>query len=159
LELPTGQDAYQPAEIQVLIAGNDGVEVLCGTLGEFILKILSDLNMGLFPYTPSSKQINSQLTPLISLLLQQKVWQFQYGLSGELGFDQIHPKFADDCYRIIGSRTFGRYGKVVWQAIRIQAEQWYQEKRYQEKRYQEKRYQKNLIGQAHDHGEKNYARN
>ena len=94
------------------------------------------------PELPS--QLNNQLTPLISLLLQHKIWRYQHGLSGEQGFYQIHPQFADECYRIVGSRSFGRYGQVVWQAIRIQAEQWYQEKQ-------------NRTESIHRQGEKMYA--
>ncbi|NEX23581.1 hypothetical protein G3480_25445 [Thiorhodococcus mannitoliphagus] len=90
LGLPAGQHAYQPTEIQVLVAGPDGAEVLCGSLGGFLLRVISRLNMALFPFEPGESQINTRLSPLIGELLRRKVWRYREGLSGEQGFYQPH---------------------------------------------------------------------
>ena len=124
LELPVGQHLHQPSEIQVLVADAQGNEVLCGSLGSFVLKILSRLNMGLFPCALSEPDVNRLLAPLIGELLLRKVWRYQEGLSGEQGCYQIHPDFSDACYQIAGARSFGVYGRELRQAIREQAEQW-----------------------------------
>jgi len=124
LELPNGQHPHQPSEIQVLVSNNDGDEILCGTLAGFILKVLSRMNMGMFPSLLSEAELNNLLSPIIGLLLQRKVWRYQEGLSGEQGFYQIHPEFSDACYRISGARSFNLYGRPLRTAIREQAEQW-----------------------------------
>lgn len=124
LELPAGQQAERPAEIQVLVAGRDSEEVLCGTLAGFLLRLLSRLNMGLFPGPLSEAELNRRLAPLIGELLGRRVWRYRDGLSGEQGFYQIHPEFSDACYQIAGARSFGLYGRDLRQAIREQAEQW-----------------------------------
>ncbi len=124
LELPAGQHPHQPSEVQVLVAGRDGGEVLCGTLGGFALKILSRLNMGLFPATLPEADINNRLSPLIGELMQRKIWRYHEGLSGEQGFYQLHPDFSDACYQIVGARSFDLHGRELRRAIREQAEQW-----------------------------------
>ena len=124
LELPAGQQAYQPTEIQVLVVGPEGAEVLCGNLGGFLLRIISRLNMALFPIEPSESEINARLSPLIGELLRRKVWRYREGLSGEQGFYQLHPEFSDACYQIAGARSFDLYGRGLRRAVREQAEQW-----------------------------------
>ena len=124
LELPAGQIPHHPTEIQVLVAGNDGAEVLCGSLGGFLLGLLSRLNMALFPGPLTEQALNALVSPLIGDLLKAQVWRFQEGLSGQQGFYQVHPRFSDACYRIDGVRTLGLQGRGLRRAIREQAEQW-----------------------------------
>jgi hypothetical protein len=124
LELPNGQSPHQPGTVQVLVAGDDGVECLCGSLGGLVLGILSRLNMGLFPIQPDATALDGLLSPLVTALLQRRVWRYREGLSGQQGFYQIESAFADACYRIQGARSFGLYGRGLRQAIREQAEQW-----------------------------------
>ena len=127
LELPAGQQPTHPGEIQVLVEDADGYEVLCGTLAELILRVLGSLNIALFPRTPNSNELNGLLSPVIHQLLAQQIWDYHEGLSGEQGYYRIHHAFADDCYKITGSKIFGRRGRILWQAFRIQAEQWRRE--------------------------------
>lgn len=124
LELPSGQSPQNPSEIQVLVAGSDGDELLCGHLGEFICKILSSLNMGIFPAGLTNNELNSGLANVISQLLNFKVWRYVEGLSGEQGYYRIHPDFSDACFGRKGQPSFSRYARPLRQAIRSQAVQW-----------------------------------
>ncbi|QTA78691.1 Uncharacterized protein dnl_09210 [Desulfonema limicola] len=123
LELPPGQAAHQPSEIQVLVMGHQGDELQCGTLADLIFRVLDHLNMGIFDLMPSPSELNTCLTPMISSILQNRVWQYREGMSGEQGTYEIHPEFSDECYRIAGARSFNRHGQNIRQAIRFQAEQ------------------------------------
>lgn len=123
LELPAGQDAFAPAEIAVLVQGSDGTEVPCGTLGGLLLRSLSQLDVHCFPGEPTAAALDGRLTPLVGRLLQRQVWRFVEAASGSRGQYRIHPAFADDTYKIAGSKVFNRTGRHVWQSVRMQAEQ------------------------------------
>jgi len=124
LELPAGQAPQQPTEVQVLVAGSEGNELLCGHLGEFVRKILSSLNMAIFPAGLTDAELNAGLAQVIGQLLNLKVWRYVEGLSGEQGYYQIHPDFSDACYGRKGQPSFSRYAHHLRQAIRTQAVQW-----------------------------------
>lgn len=129
LELPIGLSAYQPAEVTVLVMGAEGKETRCGTLAELLLRVVGHMGMCCFPYQPKKSELNALLTSLIGQLLERRVWRYRDGVSGSNGQYQIYPDFADECYRITGSKVFNRTGKHLWQAVRIQAEQWRSELR------------------------------
>lgn len=127
LELPPGQNAFAPAEITVTVIGAEGDEVRCGTLADLLLGMLARLSVACFPQQPSSSELNTQLSPLVGLLLKNAIWRYQDGASSQLGQYQIHPQFSDQCYSLPASRVFNRTGKLVWQAARLAAEAQYQE--------------------------------
>ncbi|RLA54497.1 MAG: hypothetical protein DRR42_01570 [Gammaproteobacteria bacterium] len=131
LELPPGQSPQQPTEVQVLVANADGDELFCGHLGTFVLKILSQLNMGVFPAGISEAALNSGLARVIGELLSHKVWVYREGLSGQQGYYQIHPDFSDACYGLKGQPSFSRYSRHLRRAIRSQAIQWRNDRRVQ----------------------------
>jgi hypothetical protein len=133
LELPTGQSPYQPAEVEVLVQNADEHEQRCGSLAELLLRVLAHLGMQCFPRQPSPEVLNALLAPLIGELLQRQVWRYRDGVSGSQGFFQIHPDFADQCYKIVGAKIFNRNGRPIWQAVRLQTEQWRNEQRIQAK--------------------------
>lgn len=127
LELPAGQNALKPTLVQVLVLNQYGDEVLCGSLAEFIRRILRELSMTLFPAALSDHQLNQQLSSVIELLSRREVWQRRDGVGNELDTYQITPQFADACYRMKGQRVFALYGKAVRAVIRTQALRWRQE--------------------------------
>lgn len=129
LQLPSGQQAFNPHEISVIILGVDGDEVRCGTLADLILKVLSYLGVHCFPYTPEPHILNQQLSPLINTLIKNQIWQYQEGGSAQNGQYHIHPVFADTCFRLPGSKLFNRTGRLLWQSVRICAESLYKERR------------------------------
>ncbi|MCG7584797.1 hypothetical protein [Photobacterium sp. OFAV2-7] len=131
LELPEGQNPIRPHCIQVLILNRHGDEVRCGSLAEFIRRVLAHLSMGLFPGQMSDNELNAALAPVIELLLARQIWRYRDGLSGQLGSYQITTQFADACYRMVGQRAFALRGKNVREAIRTQALQWRREKQGQ----------------------------
>ncbi len=116
LELPSGQSPHNPSEISVLVVGRDGSEMLCGSLGGFILGLLSRLNMGLFSEPLTEAALNACLSTLIGDLQRRQVWRFQDGLSGQQGFYRIHPAFSDACYQIRGVQTLGLNGRSLRRA-------------------------------------------
>ena len=127
LELPAGQNAFSPTAIGVTVVGIEGDEICCGSLADLLLKTLVTLGVACFPGMPTSAELNSQLSPLVGLLLSRQVWRFQDGASGQLGEYHIHPLFADESYRLPGSKVFNRTGKLLWQAMRVSAEALYQD--------------------------------
>lgn len=129
LELPPGQSPQNPSEVQVLVADDEGHELLCGHLGEFIWKILSSLNMDIFPAGVTEIELNAGLAQVIGQLLHLKVWRYVEGLSGEQGYYQIHPDFSDACFGRKGQPSFHRYARPLRQAIRSQAMQWRSDRR------------------------------
>lgn len=129
LELPAGQSPQNPSEVQVLVANSDGDELLCGHLGEYVRKILSSLNMAIFPASIADNELNAGLARVIGHLLSLKVWRYVEGLSGEQGYYQIHPDFSDACYGRKGQPSFSRYARPLRQAIRTQAIQWRSDRR------------------------------
>ncbi|MFT6906242.1 MAG: hypothetical protein ACJAS1_002907 [Oleiphilaceae bacterium] len=127
LELPAGQNGLKPSLVQVLVLNNEGDEVLCGSLAQFVRRILAELSMALFPADISDNELDQQLGRVIELLIRRQVWQHRDGISGELDYYQISPQFADACYRMKGQRAFALYGKNLREAIRTQALRWRQE--------------------------------
>ncbi|EJF7263492.1 hypothetical protein [Vibrio parahaemolyticus] len=127
LELPAGQSGYKPSLVQVLVLNKEGDEVLCGSLAQFVTRILAELSMALFPAAVSTQELDQQLGDVIELLIKRQVWQHRDGISGELDYYQINPQFADACYRMKGQRAFALYGKRLREAIRTQALRWRQE--------------------------------
>lgn len=127
LELPAGQSGFKPSLVQVLVLNKEGDEVLCGSLAQFVTRILAELSMALFPATISTQELDQQLGDVIELLIKRQVWQHRDGISGELDYYQINPQFADACYRMKGQRAFALYGKRLREAIRTQALRWRQE--------------------------------
>lgn len=129
LELPAGQNAYQPSQIVVLVQGPEGDETLCGTLAQLVLLSLKHLGVHCFPAQPDAVALDALLASIIGQLLTQAVWRYQDGASGQNGRYLIHPHFADACFRLPGSKVFNRTGRHLWQSIRIVAEQWRSELR------------------------------
>jgi len=133
MELPTGQNAFAPAEIAITVIGAEGDEVRCGSLADVLLKTLASLGVACFPHQPTAAELNAQLSPLVGLLLKHSVWRYQDGASSQLGQYQIHPQFSDQCYSLPASRVFNRIGKLLWQAARLSAEALYQENKQEHK--------------------------
>lgn len=129
LELKAGQNTFRPSEISLVVVGPEGDEIPCGSLADLLLKSLDYLGVSCFPRRPTSAELNAQLSPLVGLLLDRQVWRYQDGASGQHGQYQIHPLFADACFRLPGSKVFNRTGRLLWQAVRISAEALYHEHR------------------------------
>lgn len=126
LELPNGQNAYQPAGVQVLVQGVQGDEVHCGSLAGLVLRVLEYVSMACFPQQPTVAELDQALSPLVGELLKRHIWHYREGGSGAQGQYQLHPTFADACFTIEGVKVFKLEGLALWQAVRIQAEQWRQ---------------------------------
>lgn len=128
LELPAGQSAQQPVEVQVLVVNREGDELVCGNLGELVFKILSSLNMAIFPAGLTTAELNAGLARVIGQLLNLKVWRYVESLTGEEGYYQIHPDFSDVCYGRKGQPSFSRHARHLRQAIRSQLVQWHNDR-------------------------------
>ncbi len=124
LELASGQNAFQPNSITVLVCDSENDEIRCGTLAGLLLRVLEFLGMNCFPRQPQAEELDNLISSLIGQMLQRQIWCYRDGASGSHGQYLIHQDFADECYKIAGSKIFNRYGRHLWQAVRIQAEQW-----------------------------------
>lgn len=128
LELPEGQNPHRATLIQVLVVGSEGDEMLCGSLGEFVLGILERLGMALFPGRMERSALDTALGQIFALLLSRGVIRFQEGLTGQQGGYLIAEGFRAACYRIAGQRALGLYGRALRSAIRGRALEWRLEK-------------------------------
>lgn len=130
LECPPGQNAFAPGKIAITVIGNEGDEIRCGSLADLLLKTLASLGVACFPYQPSAEELNTRLAPVVGQLLNSQIWRYQEGASGQSGQYLIHPLFADESYRLPGSKVFNRTGKQLWQTVRMSAEALYQENKF-----------------------------
>ena len=122
LTLPAGQNAFAPSQVNVVVQGIDGDEVSLGGMAEFLLSLLGELNIALYPaLTDSSEgiqQLNRGLSPVIGNLLAKKIWQFLEAGRGEPGHYRIHPEFSDACYSLPLAPLFGYKSQHLQQAIK-----------------------------------------
>ena len=118
LALANGQQAYAPTQIEVVIQGVEGDEVSLGTLADFFVQLLAELHISLYPTLPDTSALNRALSPLVTKLLTDKLWQFKDGGRGEYGQYTIHPDFSDACYSLPLAPLFGYKSAVLQQAIK-----------------------------------------
>ncbi len=131
LELAEDQLAnpYEPRRVDVVVTTPDGDEMLCGTLGDLIRRILARLDVTLLARPQEVALLDQRLAPVVHLLLEKKIWRFEPGAGGgrRPGF-VIDDEFSTSCYRAFGSKYFYRLGSVLTAAIRSTCEQWAREK-------------------------------
>lgn len=131
LELAEDQLAnpYEPSRVDVVVTTPDGDEILCGTLGDLVRRVLARLDVTLLARPEDAAQFDQQLAPVVRLLLEQKIWRFELGAGGgrRPGF-VIDDEFSTSCYRAFGSKYFYRLGSVLTAVIRSTCEQWAREK-------------------------------
>jgi hypothetical protein len=132
LELAEDQlsNLYEPGRVDVAITTADGDEILCGTLGELLRRVLARLDVTLLARPEEAQRLDERLTPVIHLLLEQKVWRFEaHGAGSRRPGYVIDDDFSTSCYRAFGSKYFYRGGSLLTSAIRLTCEQWAKEKR------------------------------
>ncbi|MDW1743602.1 hypothetical protein [Vibrio sp. Vb2531] len=122
LTLPAGQNAFSPAQVNVAMQGIDGDEVHLGSLAEFLMQLLGELNIAFYPELNNNaediQRLNRALSPLIAELLTNKIWQFLEAGRGEPGQYRIHPVFSDACYSLPLAPLFGYKSQHLQQAIK-----------------------------------------
>ncbi|TXK83406.1 hypothetical protein FU839_03205 [Rheinheimera tangshanensis] len=122
LTLPAGQNAFAPSQVNVAVQGIDGDEVSLGSLATFLVQLLSELNIALYPVRTNSpeniQRLNRALIPLIAELLLKKIWQFTEVGCGEPSHYRIHPDFSDACYSLPLAPLFGYKSQHLQQAIK-----------------------------------------
>ena len=135
LELEDSQLAQfdQPTQVLVVITTAAGEEVICGTLAELLLQVLSQLGVSLLTaHSPQDTlyitSLQERLAPVIAVLLKQQVWRFETGSSGRRSGYTIHSNFSDSCYRVLGSKSFNRLGNSITSAIRNSCDRWVKER-------------------------------
>lgn len=133
LTLPAGQNAFAPSQVNVTVQGIEGDEVNLGSLAEFLVLLLAELNIALYPALTNSAEdiqlLNRVLSPLIAELLANKIWQFTEAGRGEPGHYRIHPDFSDACYSLPLAPLFGYKSQYVQQAIKQLAQTNYANKK------------------------------
>lgn len=133
LTLPVGQNAFAPGQINVAVQGLEGDEVSLGSLAEFIVLLLGELNITLYPAldanTESINRLNRVLSSLIAELLAQKIWQFTGAGRGESGQYRIHTSFSDACYSLPLAPLFGYKSQTLQRTIKQLAQNCYANKK------------------------------
>jgi len=133
LTLELGEDQisnpYEPKRVDVVVTTPDGSEILCGSLGQLVVRVLDRLQITLLARSEDVDRLDEQLAGVIRLLLERKVWRFDpRGAGGTRPGYLIDDDFSTTCYRAFGSKYFYRAGSVLTAAIRVAAEQWASEK-------------------------------
>ena len=131
LELAEDQlgNPYEPSRVDVVVTTADGDEILCGTLGELLRRVLARLDVTLLARPEEAQRLDERLAPVIHLLLEQKVWRFEaHGAGSRRPGYVIDDDFSTNCYRAFGSKYFYRGGSLLTSAIRLTCEQWAKEK-------------------------------
>jgi hypothetical protein len=133
LELELAEDQlanpYEPSRVDVVITTADGNEILCGTLGELLRRVLARLDVTLLARPEEAQRLDERLAPVIHLLLEQRVWRFEpHGAGSRRPGYVIDDDFSTSCYRAFGSKYFYRGGSLLTSAIRLTCEQWAKEK-------------------------------
>lgn len=135
LTLPAGQNAFSPSQVNVEVQGIDGDEVSLGSLAEFLMQFLGELNITFYPELNNRagdiQRLNRALSPLIAGLLANKIWQFLDAGRGEPGHYRIHPDFSDACYSLPLAPLFGYKSQHLQQAIKQLAQTSYANKKCQ----------------------------
>ncbi len=133
LTLPVGQNAFAPGQINVAVQGLEGDEVSLGSLAEFIVLLLGELNITLYPAldanTESINRLNRVLSSFIAELLAQKIWQFTEAGRGESGQYRIHTSFSDACYSLPLAPLFGYKSQTLQRAVKQLAQNCYGNKK------------------------------
>lgn len=133
LTLPAGQNAFAPGQINVAVQGIEGDEVSLGSLAEFLVLLLGELNITLYPAldvnTESINRLNRVLSSFIAELLAQKIWQFTEAGRSESGQYRIHTSFSDACYSLPLAPLFGYKSQTLQRAIKQLAQNCYANKK------------------------------
>ncbi|PJI57051.1 hypothetical protein [Escherichia coli] len=133
LTLPAGQNAFAPGQINVAVQGIEGDEVSLGSLTEFLVLLLGELNIPLYPAldanTESINRLNRVLSSFIAELLAKKIWQFTEAGRGESGQYRIHTSFSDACYSLPLAPLFGYKSQTLQRAIKQLAQNCYANKK------------------------------
>ena len=118
LTLPSNQNAFSPTEINVVVQGVEGDEVSVGNLAAFLLALLNNLNISLYPQVPNTHDLNRALAPLVANLLSRQIWQFKEGGRNETGLYSINPDFSDACYSLPLAPIFSYRSARLQQAMK-----------------------------------------
>ena len=138
LELAEDQisNPYDPKRVDVVVTTPDGSEILCGSLGQLVVRVLDRLQVTLLARDEEVERLDERLAGVIRLLLERKVWRFDpRGAGGSRPGYLIDDDFSTSCYRAFGSKYFYRAGSVLTAAIRASAEQWASEKQAKSRDY------------------------
>ncbi|EOZ4196756.1 hypothetical protein ACQ2F5_000991 [Escherichia coli] len=133
LTLPAGQNAFAPGQINVAVQGIEGDEVSLGSLAEFLVLLLGELNIPFYPAldanTESINRLNRVLSSFIAELLAKKIWQFTEAGRGEAGQYRIHTSFSDACYSLPLAPLFGYKSQTLQRTIKQLAQNCYANKK------------------------------
>lgn len=133
LTLPAGQNAFAPGQINMAVQGIEGDEVSLGSLAEFVVQLLNELNITLYPAldanTEGINRLNRVLSSFIAELLAKKIWRFTEAGRGESGHYRIHTSFSDACYSLPLAPLFGYKSQTLQRAIKQLAQNCYANKK------------------------------
>jgi hypothetical protein len=120
---------HEPGLVRVAVTTADGEEVLCGSLGELLRRVLTYLGVTVLAPSTSGAWLDDRLGPLVHALLERKVWRYDARAAGgqRPGY-LIHEESSDACYGRFGSNHFYRLGSPLTAAVRGASEAWARER-------------------------------
>jgi hypothetical protein len=120
---------HEPGMVHVVVTTAAGDEVLCGSLGGLLLRILDYLGVTLLAPAARPEFLDDRVGRLVHDLLERKVWRYDArGASGRRPGYLIHEEFSDACYGRFGGNHFYRLGSPLTAAIRAGCEAWARER-------------------------------
>jgi hypothetical protein len=120
---------HEPGLVRVTVTTADGEEVLCGSLGELLRRVLTYLGVTVLAPSTSGGWLDDRLGPLVHALLERKVWHYDLRAArGQRPGYLINDSFSSACYRRFGSNYFYRLGTSLYAAVRSASESWARER-------------------------------
>ena len=121
-----------PGQINVAVQGIEGDEVSLGSLAEFLVLLLGELNIPPLPGTRCEHGKHQPPKPRPELIhcriVGKKIWQFTEAGRGESGQYRIHTSFSDACYSLPLAPLFGYKSQTLQRTIKQLAQNCYANK-------------------------------
>jgi hypothetical protein len=123
------QRFHEPGLVRVVVTTAEGDEVLCGSLGELVHRVLTQLGVVLLAPTQSPAFLDDRLGALVHALLERRVWRYDVRAAvGQRPGYVIHDEFDTASEGRFGRHPFAWLGSAVTEAVRTASEAWARER-------------------------------
>lgn len=123
------QRFHEPGLVRVVVTTPEGDEVMCGSLGELVRRVLTNLGVVLLAPTESPAFLDDRLGPVVHALLERRVWRYDARAAvGQRPGYVIHDEFDTASEGRFGRHPFAWLGSAVTEAVRTASEAWARER-------------------------------
>lgn len=123
------QRFHEPGLVRVVVTTPEGDEVMCGSLGELVRRVLTHLGVVLLAPTENPAFLDDRLGPLVHALLERRVWRYDARSAvGQRPGYVIHDEFDTASEGRFGRHPFAWLGSAVTEAVRTASEAWARER-------------------------------